>query len=117
MRHENSGNPAAGCPRRAGLAAALALGLAGCMFYSPRYDARLEAGFAPPPPRVAEAPPPRAGFIWVPGYWDWESNRYVWREGRWLAQRPGYRWVPDRWAERHGRWRHEPGHWEAAGGT
>ncbi len=97
------------------LALASLAALAGCMAYAPPYDARLEAGIAPPPPRVVEAPPPREGFIWVPGYWDWSAGRYVWHEGRWLQERPGYRWVPDRWAERHGRWHHDPGHWEPEG--
>jgi WXXGXW repeat (2 copies) len=32
---------------------------------------------APPPPQVVVEPLPRAGYVWVPGYWFWNGNRYV----------------------------------------
>jgi hypothetical protein len=67
---------------------------------------------APPPPRVVEVPPPRAGFVWAPGYWNWNGRSHVWVEGRWVGERPGYRWAPDRWEQYNGRWRFVKGHWE-----
>ena len=67
---------------------------------------------APPAPRVVEVPPPRAGFVWAPGYWNWNGRSHVWVEGRWVAERPGYRWAPDRWEQYNGRWRFVRGHWE-----
>jgi hypothetical protein len=71
---------------------------------------------APPPPQVEVMPPPRPGFIWAPGYWNWEGGRHVWVGGNWVGERRGYAYVPDRWVEyREGRgshWHREPGHWE-----
>src|ERR1700690_145315 len=52
---------------------------------------------APPPPRVEVVPPLRAGFVWAPGYWNWDHGRHVWMEGRWIEARRGQSWVPDRW--------------------
>ncbi|HLX79502.1 MAG TPA: YXWGXW repeat-containing protein [Burkholderiales bacterium] len=70
----------------------------------------------PPPAQVEVIPPPRAGFVWAPGYWDWEGSRHVWVAGHWLAGRPGFYWVPERWEqhaeERGHHWHFEPGHWE-----
>ncbi len=76
----------------------------------------LGIGIAPPPARVEVVPPPRAGFVWAPGYWGWDGRNHVWIEGRWMEARAGYYWAPERW-ERHeeerGRhWHFAPGHWE-----
>jgi len=30
---------------------------------------------APPPVRYEVAPAPRAGYVWVPGFWDWRGKR------------------------------------------
>jgi YXWGXW repeat-containing protein len=95
----------------------LAISLAGCVAYArapgpgPGYYG-VVVDVAPPPPRVIEVPPPRAGFVWAPGYWSWNGRAHVWIEGHWVAERPGYRWVPDRWEEYNGRWRYVRGHWE-----
>jgi hypothetical protein len=67
---------------------------------------------APPPVLVQPAPPPRVGYVWAPGYWQWEGHRHVWVEGYWLRERRGSRWVPEHWIERHHQWHFEPGHWE-----
>ncbi|HLW25579.1 MAG TPA: YXWGXW repeat-containing protein [Steroidobacteraceae bacterium] len=72
----------------------------------------IDVTVAPPAPQVEVVPPPRAGYVWAPGFWEWRDGRHVWVGGHWIVERPGYRWVPDRW-ERHGeRWHHERGHWE-----
>ena len=54
-----------------------------------------------PPPVYAEAVPvPRAGFVWVPGYWDWRYNRHYWVAGHWVRARPGhYHYAPARWRD------------------
>ena len=67
---------------------------------------------APPAPRVEVVPPPRAGYVWAPGYWAWRGHEHVWVSGRWLAERHGYHWVPDRWEQRGDHWHYYHGYWE-----
>lgn len=66
---------------------------------------------APPPPRVVEVPPPRRGFLWVPGYWRWNGRDHVWVEGRWERERRGYAYNAPRWEQEGPRWRWVPGGW------
>lgn len=68
---------------------------------------------APPPLRLERVPPARRGFVWVPGYWDWNYRRrqHQWVDGRWERARPGYVYDQPRWMERNGRWRLEQGGW------
>jgi hypothetical protein len=72
----------------------------------------VDVDVAPPPLRVEEVPPPRAGFVWAPGYWEWRGGQHVWIGGRWVGERRGYHWVPDRWEQRGPHWHHYVGHWE-----
>ena len=72
----------------------------------------------PPPPRplaygVVGVAPGR-GYVWVDGYQDWRSNRYVWVPGSWRRPpHPRAVWVPGHF-QRHnrgnvwitGRWRY-----------
>ena len=67
---------------------------------------------APPPIRVEPVPPPRVGYVWAPGFWEWRGHEHVWVGGRWVGERHGYHWVPDRWEQRGPHWHHERGHWE-----
>jgi hypothetical protein len=71
----------------------------------------ISVNIGPPPPIVEVVPPPRPGWVWAPGYWEWNGHRHVWVDGRWLHARHGYIWEPPHWVERHGRWYFEPGHW------
>lgn len=93
--------------------------LAGCLsavaaMVAPRAHAQvgIDIEVAPPAPRVEVLPPPRPGFIWAPGYWDWRGHEHVWVAGGWVAERPGFHWVPDRWEQRGEHWHHFKGHWE-----
>lgn len=72
----------------------------------------VDINVAPPPPQVEVVPGPRAGYVWAPGYWDYQGRGHVWVPGRWVGERRGYHWVPDRWDQRGPRWHHERGHWE-----
>jgi len=72
----------------------------------------IEIQIAPPPARVIEAPPPRPGFVWAPGYYRWDGHRHVWVDGRFIRARRGSHWVPEHWDERRGRYHFVPGHWE-----
>jgi|HubBroStandDraft_4_1064222.scaffolds.fasta_scaffold207573_3 hypothetical protein len=94
-----------------GVLLALSMGI-GVGYSARSYSAAIEIEVAPPAPRVIVAPPPRAGFVWAPGFWAWNGHEHVWREGRWIPERRGFHWVPDRWEERHGHWRYAEGHWE-----
>jgi hypothetical protein len=49
------------------------------------------------PPADKDAPPPRAGFVWMPGHWARSGDRWVWLEGYFEPARPHYRWEPGRW--------------------
>ncbi|MEJ0017275.1 MAG: YXWGXW repeat-containing protein [Acetobacteraceae bacterium] len=52
-----------------------------------------------PDPRYEAVPPPRHGYFWQPGRWQWNGHRYVWYSGHWVAGGP-----------RHGQW--IAGHWQ-----
>lgn len=52
------------------------------------------------------------GYIWAPGYWAWNVDRYIWVRGRSIAQRDGYRWAPDHWEQRGTVYYRNPGRWE-----
>lgn len=59
--------------RKLALLAALGVASAGAMSYAPTATAGVDVsvgiGVAPPPPRYEVVPPPRAGYVWAPGYW------------------------------------------------
>jgi hypothetical protein len=74
--------------------------------------AEIYVNIAPPAPRHEYIPAPRAGHVWVPGYWDWRGHRHVWVRGHWERERHGYYWHPSRWIERDGRWVLERGRWD-----
>ncbi|WYX12858.1 YXWGXW repeat-containing protein [Achromobacter xylosoxidans] len=42
---------------------------------------------APPPPRVEVLPPPRVGYVWAPGHWEWVGGRHAWIGGVWMPAR------------------------------
>jgi hypothetical protein len=91
----------------------LLAGLSACVVEGPvRGRAALDIEVRPPPARVVVVPDPRVGYVWAPGYWQWDGRRHVWVEGRWLRERRGWHWVPAHWEERRERWHFEPGHWE-----
>ncbi|MFA1686639.1 hypothetical protein [Achromobacter dolens] len=66
---------------------------------------------APPPPRVEVVPPPRVGYVWAPGHWEWAGGRHAWIEGAWLPARPGYVYHRPEWRQRHGHWVYYEGRW------
>ena len=98
------------------LSTCLAVGFAGSLLAYPlagaaRVDIDVEVA---PPPVVIEDAPPRAGYIYTPGYWDWDADqhRHVWKKGEYKEERRGERWVPYKWEERNGRYHMNEGHWE-----
>ena len=73
----------------------------------------VESNIAPPPPRFERMPPPRAGYVWAPGYWRYDGyvRRHVWVGGNWVVARPGYRYAPARWVRRGPGWHYYGGGW------
>ncbi len=57
-----------------------------------------------------EPAPPRVGFVWDAGHWNWEGP-YVWVPGHWVEARPGARWMVSVWQPYRGQYRYGPGHW------
>jgi hypothetical protein len=54
----------------------------------------------PPPLPVYEQPPcPAEGYLWTPGYWDYDYDDYYWVPGTWvLVPEVGFLWIPGYWA-------------------
>jgi len=85
--------------------------------YTPPVEARgyinVDIGVAPPAPRY-ERVVVRRGYVWTPGYWQWDHrhHRHVWVNGYYIRERNGHRFIPAHWQQGPGgRWRFVPGHW------
>jgi WXXGXW repeat (2 copies) len=97
--------------RTAVLCATLGLAaLAAPMFGSARVY--VDVDVAPPAPQVEVIPEARVGYVWAPGYWDWDGHHHVWTKGRYIKEHHGHHWVNDTWVQRDGHWHHEVGHWD-----
>ncbi|MBN2376141.1 MAG: YXWGXW repeat-containing protein [Sedimentisphaerales bacterium] len=72
---------------------------------------------AQPPVNIIENPPTDrpvgTQFVWVPGYWAWDSERngYIWVSGCWRATPPNMSWVSGYWAKVVQGWQWVPGFW------
>jgi len=73
--------------------------------------AQIIVDHAPPPPRDERVPPPRHGYVWAPGHWEWRHGNHVWVRGTWLRERRGYVYHAPNWVERDGHWVMERGGW------
>jgi hypothetical protein len=73
---------------------------AGMLFLSTAAVAqiRVSVAIAPPALLAYEQPIcPGDGYLWTPGYWDWD-NDYYWVPGAWvMAPEPGFLWTPGYW--------------------
>jgi hypothetical protein len=55
---------------------------------------------------------PQRGYVYQPGYQNWDGNRHNWVGGHWEAPpRPGARWEAHRWNRRGNGWVLVEGHW------
>ena len=74
-----------------------------------------------PPATIQEVPPAErpqgAQFVWVPGYWAWDTGRhgYIWVSACWRAAPPKTYWVPGYWARVPEGWEWIAGFWAPAG--
>lgn len=66
---------------------------------------------APPAVRHEVVPAARHGFVWQPGYWEYNRGRHNWHKGYWVKERRGYYWHPSRWQQDNGRWHLVKGTW------
>ncbi len=90
------------------LVAAIATTLAG--FALPSF-AEIYINIGPPERRV-ERYEQRAGYLWVPGAWEYKNSKHEWRAGRHVAERKGYRYAPDRWVNHdNDQWTFQRGGW------
>ncbi len=93
----------------------LATLIVGAALFSARFasaGADIVRDTPPPAPRIEHAPPHRDGYVWAPGYWDWNGRFYEWTSGTWILERRGKHWVADRWDQVQNQWHYIPGHWE-----
>lgn len=72
----------------------------------------INIGTAPPPLRYERMPPPRHGYVWAPGYWNWNGYQHVWAQGHWVRARPGYAYQRPQWRQDHGHWNLHQGGWQ-----
>ena len=102
------------------IAAALLVAASGALFTPSQAQAQvnfnLVIGNAPPPPRHEVIPRPRAGHIWVPGYWNWDGRGHDWRGGHWERAREGQVYRRPQWVEADNGWRLQEGGWRRAQG-
>lgn len=83
-----------------------AVGLASVAFpAAARTGVDLHLNFAPPVAYHEVIPAPRAGWLWVPGYWEWRANHYHWVPGHYVRARPGYVYHGGHWYPAHGGYR------------
>ncbi len=74
----------------------------------------ITVSFGPPPIPVYEQPIcPGEGYIWTPGYWDYDDDDgYYWVPGTWVeAPEPGYLWTPGYWGWGDGVYAFHEGYW------
>lgn len=68
----------------------------------------------PPPalPEYSQPPCPGDGYMWTPGYWNYQPTGYFWVPGVWTrAPFVGALWTPPYWGFSRGVYALYPGHW------
>lgn len=91
----------------------MSLLLAAAVFAQPVCaQVNITVNIAPPEPPHEMVPDVPPGYVWAPGYWGWNGDRYIWVRGRAIAQREGYRWEPDRWEQRDRTYYRKAGYWK-----
>jgi hypothetical protein len=76
-----------------------------------RSNVDFQVNIGPPAPIVEVVPDPRPGYVWAPGYWNWNGSHHVWAKGHWIRERHGYAWNPDHWEQHGDRWQLHRGYW------
>jgi len=68
---------------------------------------------APPAVRYEHrGPRPGEEYVWVKGFWTWDSSRWHWVPGRWEPRaEPNAYWIAPRYIHSGHGYIYEPGHW------
>ncbi|MES2742629.1 MAG: YXWGXW repeat-containing protein [Pseudomonadota bacterium] len=74
-------------------------------------DVNIVIGTAPPPPRYEPVPTMRRGYVWAPGFWNWDGRVHVWNEGHWETERVGRQFQRAEWVHDQYGWRLNRGGW------
>ena len=73
-------------------------------------------GNPPPPPRYEVVPRPRPGYVWAPGFWNWNGHSHDWRGGHWERSREGQVYYQPQWVQADNGWRLQEGGWRRGQG-
>ena len=73
-------------------------------------------GNAPPPLRYEVVPASRPGYVWAPGYWNWNGDRHIWSGGHWERSRSGQVFSRSEWRQEGDGWRLQRGGWQRGRG-
>ena len=102
--------------KRLALAALIAVAAAAAPLPSMAYsNVSLFINTAPPAPLYERVPPPRHGYVWAPGHWEWSGHRHTWAPGYWVVERPGYVYRAPAWYQGNGGWYMQPAAWTPYG--
>lgn len=103
---------------KAVVSAALLSGLAYGSGAMAQVSVNIGIGVPPPAPVYEPVPVARPGYVWIPGYWDWDDHyrKHAWKRGYWERERPGYIYESPRWVQGGGGWVLVPGRWDARPG-
>jgi len=84
-------------------------------FWAP-VDAQGALNYLPPPPESLEAgptsPPPGDNFVWAPGSWVWQADRYNWQPGYWYQGQPDWVWSPSSYQATPSGYVYNQGYWD-----
>jgi hypothetical protein len=98
-------------PQKVSLAVLLAAGaLLSSRFVSAESD--IVSNTPPPVPRIEHQPPPRDGYVWAPGHWEWNGRFFNWISGSWIQERRKSQWMADHWEQIGNQWHYVRGYWE-----
>lgn len=76
-------------------------------------SAEIVVRIGPPRSVVQRRPPaPGRGYVWIPGYQNWNGRSHEWTQGRWeQPPRRNAHWERHRWQKRNGGWVLVEGRW------
>ena len=93
--------------------ALLAVGLCALVGTPSHAQVNFSITVAPPLLPVYEQPLcPEEGYLWTPGYWDYDDGGYFWVPGAWVEPpRIGFLWTPGYWGFNDGFYVFNRGYW------